>query len=957
MNNLVVNQTYSNFTLQERFRVEDIDSMYNYFKHDELGTKLIFIENSDEEKLFSITFKTPASDSTGIQHILEHSVLRGSKKYNYGNEEVFTNVIKNSILTFINAMTYPDKTVYPFSTMIESEFFKVMDIYLDSVFFPSLLNNINFFRQEGWRYEKDENENIIYNGVVFNEMKGRLSDPLVLDEEIKTSHLFNDTQYRFNTGGDPNEIPNLNFEKFVEYHQKYYHPSNAIVIVYGNLNIKNVLTKIENDFLVYFDKAKKAEDILLQPSFNEKFITTNFLAQDEKKSSILSISFLTEHINNIKENFALNLLVELLTSQESSLLRKNILDTKLVESFNAYMEEDLQQCFISFIFEGIDENDVPTLIDVFYNSLQQIVELKFNTDYLESVIKKQEYFEYSKKFSTGKGISLTTKILRYVLHDLSPIQSLESSKNFAWIKHEQSKGLFESLVTKHLLQNPSKVTSILKANKDTNPYEILARQLQKINYNHVDFINIQKSIDDFKQYQDNSFQPCKNKILPPKFVKLGSNISDDIKPVVNDGILYFYNHINDSNIENCFLSFDATHIHTNRLPYLRFFEKILLKAKTRNFSQEQTEVFIQKLFGKLEFSVTTGNNHKVDYIAFNVSLSYLSIDKCNALAFFRNMLENIDFTEDIILQIINQEIQAFKNSFAFKGNQIAILRAASKFSSLGILNEKLFGYDYYIFLNRLKLKFIKNPHYEIEVFKAILKNLFNKKVLSIALTSNEPDYKIHEKLPLSNYEIKQYHIPLIASFANEALLLDNLENNFNILATDLSLSGIEYDSKLNVFSNFISYNYLWNQIREKGGAYGAQMSFNRNTNLFSISSYMDPRLKETYNDYYKIIDFLKKSEYTEAEIKGLIAKSLSPLLAPNNQLNFANESLRRYLNGDKPSLKRDTYEDIKNFTQDDMNKYTEIMNTLLTNSVRITLCSTSHFNSNSQFFDKYSLIE
>ena len=360
-----VEKTYENFNLIDRKKISEIDSEIFVFEHKILKTKIIFIKNSDKEKAFTVCFKTPSPDSKGYQHILEHSVLRSSEKYDFGNKEVFTDILKKSSLTFLNAATYDDKTIYPFSTILESEFFKVMDIYTDAVLNPLCVKNENYFRQEGHRVEKDQNKNFFINGVVFNEMKGRLSDRDCFLHEKKSENLFKDTEYKFNAGGNPNEIIDLKFSEFVKYHKDFYHPTNATFLVYGDVDIEKFSQKLEADFLVNFKKGKKAPKTKVQKKFRKiKHEQYFFPSSAEDEKGQMSISFVANKNSDIEQSFINTFIIEILTDQKSFLYKK-IMDSGLAQNFTGFYETDILQTIFDFSFDGVEKKNFKKLEKLF----------------------------------------------------------------------------------------------------------------------------------------------------------------------------------------------------------------------------------------------------------------------------------------------------------------------------------------------------------------------------------------------------------------------------------------------------------------------------------------------------------------------------------------------------------------------------------------------------------------
>ena len=957
MSSLIKIKNNDKYKLIETKKIKDINSTFNIYQHKITKTKIIFINSKDKEKSFLVSFKTPSHNSKGIQHILEHSILRGSKKYDFGHRESFTEILRNSLLTNINASTHKSYTNYYFSTFVESEFFKVMDIYTDGVFLPKVINNENLFKQEGWRYEKNKEGKIIFNGVVFNEMKGYYSDSWSISFKERWKYLMSDTEYKYNSGGNPNKIPDLTYREFVEYYKKYYHPTNATFIIYGDIDNKKILKKLDENFLSYFKKGEKAKTTKLQKKFlKPKRKNIKFLSSMPEKSSMLSLSFLMDKIDNSKNNMLLNIFSNILV-EETSRLYKNIMDSNLVSDFSVYFFDGYKQGSMHFEFQGINYKNRKKIENIFFKSLQEMFEEGIEKNIIEKIINKYEEKIYRAKYNRGGlGLNISEKILPAIHNDFSFFDIFELTKKLKWLKEEFKKPkIFEKLIKNKLLINKSYLSLTLKADLKYDQYKILYDKLQKINSSQFLIKKAEKQIEKFQNYQNEKNFKI-SKILPPKTTELPKKIEDiDIEKREKDNIQYYFKKINDP-IQQVNFYFNANFLEKNEIQYWSLLEKIF----TRLSPEENRDDFLKQRKKIMDINllpkITLNKNNKINLIT-ELDLSFLDRNEERVYFLINKIFKNLIFDKKILKEVIKSEIEIFKNSQLNFPRKLSLIEAKSQLLDIGKIENLMGGLDYYYFLLKIEKEFEKKEKKIIQNFNKIYKKLFNLNNLKISHSSKTINLNIHQKL-----NIKKEDEVGIFKFKkkreNIGFIHNPLDTNINTLA-NLLPENIKKDEIIGfaALSNFLSYDYLWQKIREQGGAYGAGYSVNLSTKFIYLASYFDSRIKGTYFDFNNISDFLLKENLDDEKIQSIIVGGLNNYFpSKTNVLYEAKKAVYYELNETSVAEKNKEINTILNLNKEKIRKDAKILKKILKNSVKISFGNKKNIEKNKKLFNKIKKI-
>ncbi len=968
---LKLNSVYSNFELISRKKYPEIDSVLNILKHKELGIELFYFENENQKKTFQISFTTPSISNSGVQHILEHSVLRGSRKYDFGNKETFALLAQKSIVSYLNALTYPDKTVYPFSTNLESEFFKIMDIYLDAVFFPNVLKNENFFKQEGWRYDVNEKGEIFFNGVVFNEMKGAgASIERIRDDEI-SKIIFKDNQNSLSSGGDPNYIVNLKWEELVRYHKKYYHPTNSTIYLAGKFDIFKALEKIEKEFLVNFEKGKKSEEIKNQEKFNKVEKKIKITSSKEEKASDFSISFLINTIDNVDEQNALNFLMNFLAKSEESILKTRIEESKLVDNFGGYLEDDYKQAYIIFYFSGINLKDKEKIEGIFYSSLKEILKNGINKETLKSFLSSFEYRNSIRKYNHMLDMNLIQSIDKYIRYgfDYKHIFNIEDVVKKLRKTTEKDNKTLENYLKKNILENNSRVSLILEATQNLNTYEKLDKKLEKINKNKnsEEFKKIEKEIEKYKKYE-NSINEPKSKILPPEKSQIPDRVieNDFIKKIISEKeneeenkITYFYSYIPEKNIKKVNFVFDALFVSEEELQKYKLLVTLLPFFTTKNKTKVENEKEKNNIFGQFSINNTAGKNIKIGkiYSKFVIKAGYLVRNEEKVFKFLNNFLENIEFDKKTISEKITFLIKTLKDYVSENGLPYVFKRAQSKNNILGALDEKFSGISFIQFLEETKKDFEKKPENLIKDFKNIFQKIILKNNLKISVVSADKDFNLHKKLNLKfDSKIKENVYKEIFKKENEAIIIDSLANSFLVALLSVDDKEIKSFSKYNFLITVLNYGYLWKKIREDGGAYGVGFNVSKMSNSIGLFSYMDSRIAETYKDFEGISEYLQskefKEEITEEKMRGFFASTLGGFLEKTLATEVACRELDEELNATGSEYKNKVIKEILDFKEEDFKILGKELGKMFENYVKVAIGPKDKIKKDKKIFNK-----
>lgn len=893
------------------------------YKHKKTGAEVMSVLNDDENKVFGVVFRTPPKDSTGIPHILEHSVLCGSRKYPL--KEPFVELLKGSLHTFLNAFTYPDRTCYPVASTNTKDFYNLVDVYLDAVFFPKCVEDFQTFQQEGWHYElNDPSEDISYKGVVFNEMKGVYSQPDNIHGRIAQQTLFPDNTYGVDSGGDPKVIPKLTFEEFKEFHRRYYHPSNARIWFYGD-DDPNERLRILSEYLDQFEAsaAPNESKVVPQKLFKEPVkIIEKYPASeggDLHKKHMISLNWLlSDEPLDLQTELTLGFLDHLLLGTPASPLRKVLLESGLGEAlFGSGMEDELLQPQFSVGLKGVSKDDIPKVEELIIKTLRNLAEEGFASEAVEATINTIEFsLRENNTGSFPRGLSLMLRSIGKWIYDMDPFEPLKYEEPLqslkARIAEEGPKAVFSPLIEKFILNNPHLVTIEMQPDPEKASQEETAEKevLQKVkaSMTEEDLAELARATQELRLKQETPDPPEALKSVPslslqdipkkPLYVPTEIGEINGVKVLQHD---LFTNDVIYSEVV-----FDMSSLKKEQLQLVPLFCQSLLEMGTKDMDFVQLNQLIGRKTGGISvYPFTSAVRGKVDPCTHIIVRGKAMAGRVEDLFNLMNcILQDVQFTEQRrFKQFVSQSKARMENRLRGSGHGIAASRLDAKLNVAGWITEQMGGLSYLEFLKDLEKKIDQNWDDISSSLEDIRKSLFSRKGCLVNITAdgknlvNSSKYleKFLDSLPNTPpSETGSWNAQL--SPVNEAIVIPT-QVNYVGKAANLYETGYQLNGSAYVISKYIGTTWLWDRVRVSGGAYGGFCDFDTHSGVFSYLSYRDPNLLKTLDVYDGTADFLRQLELDNDALTKAIIGTIGDV--DSYQLPDAKgySSLSRYLLG------------------------------------------------------------
>ncbi len=891
------------FTLTSVSDQEEYKGKGYTFKHDKTGLELFHLNNDDTENLFSFTFKTPAADNKGVAHILEHSVLSGSRKYPV--KDPFMALMKGSMNTFLNAMTYPEKTVYPAASPVEKDYFNMMSVYADAVFFPLLKKEV--FHQEGHRLEFDEDGNLKIVGIVFNEMKGAYSDHDSIVGEWSYRSLFPDTQYHYDSGGEPGAIPDLSYDEFINYHETYYHPSNCRVFLYGNIPSEKQLQFLEDGFLNGFVKKKVDTEIKSQVRWSKprssEFTSPLTDDEDPKGKSTIAVNWLMKDIGNPMDLLSLEVLSDILLSNSGSPLYKAIVDSGLGADISPVsgLETDVRELIFSAGIRGTDPDKKEVFEKLLEDELIKIVEAGLIPDIVKGALKRVEFRNREIKGGAPFGLRLMGKSLRGWLHGYSPETTLEFSR---WMEELKDKvtadgKYFEKLVKEIFLDNNHRATVVVcpdttHTRKQEETLNLRVRNIRSA-MDAGEEAEIREENKALRLFQDTPDRDEDTAKIPSLSLDdLPVDIAYIDTKVSSIGDMPVYSHdLFTNGIDYVDYSFDIRGLNEEERMYLPLFTKMVTTGSLPDIPYDEVArifTLITGGFGSfLESSVIHPDRKILKDSAF-FRVKFLEYDYKKALdivlrMFKESMLSEEKRLKDVLTEMKNDYLAAVIPS----GNAFATLRAGSRLSETLRREEQWRGIDQLLFLNKINEDTGSASLKKIgKILESIREKVLTSKMLSLNITASDK-----EIAKLQNYlEEILIDFPVGDEYkinSQPGNSLEYMEQESIIISSPVSYSAQAFRSSLIeskeygaeiLLSHILRTDYLWENVRMKGGAYGASASANGMEGIFSFSSYRDPNIEKTIDAFKEGLGLFSregiKEDVLEKAIITIVGKDVRP---------------------------------------------------------------------------------
>lgn len=935
------------YKIIERKEIKEIRSMGTVLEHKKTGAKIFIAENDDNNKVFFVGFKTPPSDSTGVAHILEHSVLCGSEKFPL--KDPFVELVKGSLNTFLNAMTYPDKTVYPIASCNEKDFQNLIDVYMDAVFNTNIYNEEKIFRQEGWHYElESEDAPIKLNGVVYNEMKGAFSSPESVLDRYTRNTLFPENCYGCESGGDPDFIPDLTYEEFLDFHRQYYHPSNSYIYLYGDMDMCEKLEWLDEEYLSKYDKKTVDSDILMHKPFDKPVDAEIYYSiteeETEEDASYLSVNTVVGTDLDPKLYIAFQILEYALIDAPGAPLKQALMDASIGQDIMGGYESGILQPYFSVIAKNANGEQRGEFLSVVKGTLRKLADQGLNK---KSLLAGMNYYEFRYREadygSAPKGLMYGLQCMDSWLYGGNPMMHLEYQETFDFLKKETENGYFENLIRKYLLDNPFEavITVIPKKNLTTENDEKLAEKLAqyKASLSKEDVAALVKQTAELKEYQDT---PSTKEELEKIPLLKRSDIGKEAERLYCEeknvnGVKVLHHEMYTSGIGYLKILFSTSCIETEDLPYVGLLKSVLGYVDTTNYSYSDLTSEIHLNSGGISFSVTSFANLKEpeNFKGAFVASARIMYDR---LDFGFEMVGEI-LTKSIIEdekrlgEIIGETKSRARMKLEDAGHSASVARATSYFSPVSYFNDITGGIGYYQFLEEIAAQYDERKGEIIEKLKDVCGKLFTIGNMLVSYTADDEGYgylpEAMKKLTdvLDNKVVKKCDFNFPKGNKNEGF---KTSSQVNYVARCGSFAGrnLKYSGVLKIVKLILSYDYLWINIRVKGGAYGCMSGFGRSGEGYFVS-YRDPGLKETDDIYESITEYLNDFEADERDMTKYIIGTISDLDMPLMPSAKGARSLSAYLSGVTFDMLQEEREQILNAGAEDIRAMADIIKAVL----------------------------
>lgn len=904
----------TSYELIERRTIADLNSESYLLRHKKTGARVALLSNDDDNKVFYVGFRTTPVNSTGVAHILEHSVLCGSEHFPV--KDPFVELVKGSLNTFLNAMTYPDKTLYPVASCNDKDFQNLMHVYLDAVFYPNIYKEEKIFMQEGWHYElSDKEEPLTLNGVVYNEMKGAFSSPdEVLVRELSNS-LYPDTTYSFESGGDPQDIPKLSYEEFLNFHRSYYHPSNSYIYLYGDMDMAEKLDYIDKEYLSHFEERQVDSRVQSQPapavvSRVEKEYPIGD-KEDEKENAYFAYSMSVGDTLDKELYVAFQILDYALCSAPGAPLKQALTDAGIGTDIYSIYDNGIKQPYFSIVSKNADAEKEEEFLAIIHRVLGEIVEKGFDKKALLAGLNYYE-FEY-READFGrypKGLMYGLRMLDSWLYDDSkPFIHVEANETFTALRKKVDTGYFEALVKDYLIDNPHKSIVVLLPKKGLTEKreKELKEQLAayKAGLSEEDLEALIAKTKALKAYQDTpdtAENLAKIPMLTVKDIKKEAAVFvNELRKSGETDILF--HDLFTNGIGYLRLMFKLDKVPERLFPYLGILKGTLMLLNTEHYSY--AELFNESNIktGGISADVNVyGSIRDAQKFTLTMELKtkvlYENLEE--AIGLMREIMMTSDFTDKKrIKEILAEGKSRMQGQMTSAGHSVAMTRALSGISKAAAYNELLSGIAFYRLVEKLNADFEKEAEAVSEKLKELAAIIFRPENLMVDFTgSREAADKLPamvETLKASLYqnEVETGHFEVTLQKEKEGYKTPG-QVQYVCRAGNFKQKGLSYDGSLRVLKVMMGYDYLWNQVRVKGGAYGCMCGFGKQGDSYFVS-YRDPNLQNTVEVYEKAADYIASFEADERVMTQFIIGAISELDVPMTPAAKGAFSLSGYL--------------------------------------------------------------
>ncbi|MBR1931390.1 MAG: insulinase family protein [Lachnospiraceae bacterium] len=961
----------SAYEIVEKREIKDINSITYLCRHKKTGARVALVQNDDENKVFYIGFRTPPKDSTGVAHILEHSVLCGSKEFPV--KDPFVELVKGSLNTFLNAMTYPDKTIYPVASCNGKDFQNLLHVYLDAVFYPNIYENESIFRQEGWHYELEDGK-LTVNGVVYNEMKGAFSSPDDVLEREMMSSLYPDITYGCESGGDPDNIPDLTYEAFLDFHRKYYHPSNSYIYLYGNMDMAEKLTFMDEHYLSAFDRLEVDSAIGRQEAFQEpKRVVREYPigeGEDEEENTYLSCNMSVGDSLDRELYVAFQILDYALCSAPGAPLKKRLVDAGIGKDVYSIYENGIKQPYFSIVAKDTSVSKEEEFLKTTKEVLTEIVENGFDEKALLAGINYYEFKYREADFgSYPKGLMYGLQVLdSWLYDDTKPFIHIEANDTFAALRGKVGSGYFEKLVKEYLLENKHRSVVLLKPRLGLLEEQeaALAKRLadRKAAMSEEALAEVEATYEKLRAFQEREDSRENLEKIPLLH-------REDLKKETSDFVLeersigenkFLYHNLFTNGIGYLRLIFSLDEIPEDYFPYIGVLKGVLGLLDTKDY--EYGDLFN-------EMNLVTGGMEVVN----NVYGAVDDTDKCKVTleiktkALYDNLEKAIALMQEIMMtskltdtkrlaEILAEGKSRMQAQMMSGGHSVAAGRALSYGSVSGAISEQISGIPFYKLVSALSDDFETRKEELVTKLSELARMVFRKENLMIDFIGEE---KALERLEepvksladcLYTCDVRKEHFVPVVEKKNEGLMT-SAQVQYVCRAGNFRKKGLPYKGALRVLKVMMGYEYLWMNVRVKGGAYGCMCSFGKSGDSYFVS-YRDPNLGKTLDIYEKAAGAVADFEADERTMTQYIIGAISDLDIPLNPAAKGLRALSAYMTGVTVEILQKERDEILSATPEDIRELAEYIQAFMSDEF---LCVVGNANKIKDEKDRFLKVE
>ena len=915
---LSLTQLVHGFVVTDVQPLPEINGTAFILKHELSGAKLMHLANDDANKAFSIAFRTPPQDDTGVFHILEHSVLCGSDKFPV--KEPFVDLLKSSMQTFLNAMTFSDKTMYPVASTNEQDLFNLMDVYLDAVFHPAIYHKKAVFEQEGWHYELEEAEaqegqdparKLVYNGVVFNEMKGALSDSSsVLYDELQKA-LFPDTAYAFESGGTPEGIPMLTYEGYLDEHRRHYQLSNSYTVLYGDLDIERALAWLDKRYFtpVHEEELRGQEerretgaDPLLPRAIETQAPVCNLgltkTVRTAPENAVAGAGFVIGDASQRTRVMATDILLDALFGSNEAPMKRAMLDSGIAEDVSAFVADAMKQPFVVVQLKKQQDETAADLVPTIEREIAKLLDAGLNKDLVEAAISHEEFVMREHDFGLADGVAHAMNCLAGWLYDDSLATTyLRYEDDFRFLRGALGGTYFDDLARSLFLQNNHRASvAVIPAQSDDD--NVLRMQLDALqaSMSEADLNSIAEEVDVLREMQMAPDTEEAKATLPHLTTHDIDNAPAETPlDVVDDTPMRcLRHHIQTHGIAYAYRYFDATRVSFEELPYVSLLALVLGKLGTARHSAAEIDTLVQGKLGNLSFFTD---------LKFVVSSSALESNAAWLATLPREIMHETVFTDTAkIRDLVTQNVIYLEQSFAGAGHSRAMARVRSYYSRAGLILEQLSNVDFYRFAKDLLENWEEKSKDLPVILSDLAARLFTDDACVISLTGSdeaiasfwaEDSRCCADAYPAAGAQ-KKLVVPAPVA-RNEAFIVPS-DVTYSSVGYDRRLLNQPYTGAWAVASRALTYDFLWNEVRVKGGAYGVGFGATYSGNM-RFYSYRDPHIDETIERFEQSAAYLRAFNPSKTEMDGFVVSSTAGFDTPKKARELARRQAGQYFAG------------------------------------------------------------